>query len=231
VFKPGVDATRLSVRLGELSQLQVIGVLGYRQDANTANGFAGASDGGRGSHIVRAATTMGSFEVAVLAGRVRETDVLGGSLQGELFSWLGVRAEGHHAFSRGRQYSEISGGIERRFGNGLTARYEQYHHGSGYGSSAQYPLAGSTSYLGMNYGALALSYQFSPLWTGEMVAVANYTDGSRLAAFYAVYSLADEAELALGLSLPDGEKSPSLGVNSEYGLAPASATLDLRLFF
>lgn len=230
VFKPGVDSARLSIRLGELSQLTLVSALGYQTDASSANGYAGGPDGDRATNLVRASTTLANFEWAFLAGRVRNTDVLGGSIQGELFDWLGVRAEGHHAYFQGRQYTEFAAGVERRFENGLTVRYEQFHHGSGYGSTAQYPPA-TSSYLGMNYGALGLSYQFTPLWNGEMAAITNYTDGSGLAALYGVYSLADEAELALGLNLPAGEKSPGPAIKSEYGLAPATASLDLRVYF
>ena len=231
IYKPGVDAARLEIKLGTLSQLSIIGALGYRPDAETANRWSTGAD--RGEFVARVSTTFANFEWAAVAGKLNDASVYGGSLQGELFGWLGVRGEGHGGSPE--QATEVAVGVERRFENGITVRYEAFHHGAGYGSPGQYTaaIAGRNYgyYLGMNYGALGLGYQFSPLLNGEMVAIINYGDGSLLAALYATYSLADNAEIAAGINLPGGEKSAAGAVNSEYGLYPASATVDLRIYF
>jgi hypothetical protein len=68
---------------------------------------------------------------------VREADVIGGSLQGELFQWLGVRAEGHVSDLNDSQrgsVSELSIGVEHRWEDSLNLRLEQFYHGNGAGS-------------------------------------------------------------------------------------------------
>ena len=53
-------------------------------------------NGERTSVLGRYVRSAGSLEWGVLAGVVRESNVVGASLQGELTDWLGLRAEGHY---------------------------------------------------------------------------------------------------------------------------------------
>mgnify|MGYP000155050998 CR=1 FL=1 len=69
------------------------------------------------------------------------------------------------------------------------------------------------------------------LLRGEALVIANLVDDSRLLSLYAVYSLADEAELALNVGLPFGDQPEGLRVRSEFGLFPRAGTLELRLYF
>ncbi len=229
VYKPGVDAARLDLRLGELSQLSLITALGYAADPAGANGYAGAADGGGGSTIARAAATFARFEWALLGGKIKDDTVIGGSLQGELFSWLGLRAEGHRRESVAAAWTEIAGGIEHRFPNSLTVRYEHFHNGAGAFSPAAYRLG--SPYPGREYGAFGFSYEFTPLLTGQLLVLANWNDGSRALALYGVYSLGDESELALGVSVPRGEPAMAAAAQSEYGSYPLSAYINFRVYF
>ncbi len=228
-YKPGVDAARLDLRLGELSQLSVITVLGYTADPAGANGYAGSIDAGGGSTIVRGAATFARFEWALLGGKIKDDTVLGGSLQGELFSWLGLRAEGHRRESASGTWTEIAAGAEHRFPDSLTIRYEHFHNGAGAFSPAAY-RPGSI-YPGREYGSLGFSYEFTPLLTGQLLALANWNDGSQALAFYGVYSLGDESELALGLNIPRGEPATAGLMQSEYGSYPLSLYADFRVYF
>jgi len=239
VYKAGVDAIRAEVRLGDLSQLSLISVLGYKSDPASDTGWSDEPCSARTSYLGRISTVFYDFEWALLTGVVRENNIIGGSLQGELFQWLGVRAEGHVADPDEPQqdsYSELSVGVEHRWGNSLNIRLEQFHHGSGTGSTSdyvtKYPAAqGESSYLGRNYTALGIGYEFTPLLNAEMLAIANLTDHSYLLSFNAIYSLSDEAELVVNLGVPIGDEPEGAEIKSEFGLSPYMANIEVRIYF
>jgi hypothetical protein len=239
VYKPGIDALRAEMRLGDLSQLSLISVLGYEQNASSDTGWSDAPDGDRTSYVGRVTTVFRDFEWALLGGIVREVDIIGGSLQGELFQWLGIRAEGHFADpddSQRDSYSELSFGIEHRWENSLNLRLEQFYHGSGAGSVSDYSTTATAAqgrglYLGRNYTALGVGYEFTPLLSAEMLAIANLIDHSYLLSFNAVYSLSDEAELAVNLGAPIGKKPEGTAIKSEFGFYPYSFNIEVRFYF
>jgi len=249
VYKPGVDAVRAEVRLGNLSQLSLISVLGYDRDPDSDTGWSRDPDWHRTSYVGRISTIFRDFECALLGGVVREDDVIGGSLQGELFQWLGVRSEGHVADPGDSQrYSELSLGIEHRWENSLNLRLEYFYHGKGADSVSDYdiiptdiiPTAAQSEiiYLGRYYTALGIGYEFTPLLNAEMLAIANLTDHSYLLSFNAIYSLSDEAELAIDLGVPIGKKPEKMigppeyyEIKSEFGLYPYSVRIEVRRYF
>ncbi len=236
VYKSGVDAARAEVRLGELSQLTLLGVLGYKRDSSGANGWSKYPDSQRNSFVARASAVIGELEWSVLGGKVRRSSVIGGSVQGEIGGWLGVRSEGHYANpEKGDSHAEITVGLEHRFENSLDIRVEHFHHGSGYGNTDDYSQAFLSSetiaYLGRNYTALGAGYEFTPLLSGQALLERNWTDASTLLAFYSVYSLSDESELSLTLSLPFGDEPAGMDVKSEFGAYPRSVSVELRIYF
>lgn len=238
-YKPGVDSGRAEVRLGNLAQLSLVGVLGYSPESATDTDWRHRPDWNRNSLLARVAVNRHDWEWALLGGSVRDHRITGGSLQGELYDWLGVRAEGHYAAPEqdgGGGGAEVSVGIEHRFANSLEVRLEQFHHGQGYRSAEalnQALAAGSVAegYTGRNYTALGASYEFSPLLTGQALILANWSDHSQLLSLNGVYSLSDEAELAVTLSLPRGDQPTDDSVGSEFGLAPATLACAFRIYY
>ena len=237
VYKPGVDAVRAEVRLGNLSQLSLISVLGYEPDPDSDTGWSNEPVSHRTSYVGRISTTFRDFEWALLGGVVREADVIGGSLQGELFQWLGVRAEGHVADpDDSKRNSELSLGIEHRWENSLNLRLEHFYHGNGADSVSDYDITPTAAqdesiYLGRYYTALGIGYEFTPLVNAEMLAIANLIDHSYLLSLNAIYSLSDEAELAINLGVPIGKKPEGNEIKSEFGLYPYSANIEVRCYF
>ena len=239
VYKPGVDALRAEVRLGDLSQLWLISVLGYGRDPGSDTGWSDDPVSDRASYIGRISTVFRGFEWALIGGALHNDEVIGGSFQGELFQWLGVRAEGHVAYpdvSRQESYTEISIGLEHRWQNSLDVRLEQYYHGSGASSVSDYMTVstisrGNSSYLGRNYSALGVGYEFTPLLNAEMLVIANLKDDSYLWSFNAIYSLSNEAELALNVGVPMGKEPEGTEVKSEFGLYPYSINIEVRYYF
>jgi len=236
-YKPGMDAARADIRLGELSQLSLISVLGYRPDPMSDNGWSNRPQAVRNGYLARASGVFGDFELAVLGGMVKKDRVLGGDFQGELFECLGVRGEGHSRWFDAplpgvkRQVVEFAVGLEHRFESSLTLRAEQYYHGSGSRTPGTYALAGNTRYLARNYTAAGASYEFTPLLTGDMTLLHNWDDDSGLAAAYLLYSLSDESELAFTTSLAHGNRPIGSAIQSEFGLYPAAASLEYRGYF
>ncbi len=239
IYKPGVDAARAEVRLGNFSQLSLISVLGYKSDDSSDTGWSGSPDRGRTSFLLRISRNISDFELAFIAGALADADVIGGSLQGELFQWLGVRAEGHAARpeSRGQETRvELAMGIEHHWENSLDLRLEYFYHGGGSNSAAGYMslLTGGRYYglyLGRNYSALGIGYEFTPLLTGQMALIGCLTDNSLLASFNAVYSLSNESELSFSLAAPSGREPEGLNIRSEFGAYPYTFNMEWRCYF
>jgi len=85
--------------------------------------------------------------------------------------------------------------------------------------------------LGRNYTALGIGYEFTPLLNADMLAIANLTDYSYLLLFNAIYSLSDEAELAVNLGVPIGDEPEGAEIKSEFGLSPYTANMEVRIYF
>jgi hypothetical protein len=239
VYKPGVDAARAEIRLGELSQLSVIDVLGYDPDPSTANGWSREPAPDRSSVLARISASLLGFEWALLGGRVYDRSLIGGSLQGELAGWLGVRAEGHYAAPGPGgldRFVKAAVDFEHRFENSMTVRLEPYYNSRGYGSVQDVKETIQTGptmglFQGKEYTALGLSYEFSPLLTGELLSIANWVDPSYLLAFNSVYSLSNETEFAFGVSIPVGTPPKAGEIKSEFGLMPDSVSAEIRAHF
>jgi len=238
-YKSGVDALRYERRLADLTQLTFLAVLGYDTDPDSQNGWSSAPDWQRTSLIGRVTHILGEYELGVFGGTLADYAVAGASLQGDVFPWLGVRAECNYRDTRTDDLADglqVSVGIEHRYSGRLIARLEQMYNGLGYATIREADKALMEGvlrpgYLGREYTAFDISYEFSPLLTGEMLYLHNWTDYSSSFSLYWLYSLSDESELALTINLPLAEKPDQQSLNSEFGILPAALTLEYRLYF
>ncbi|VAX20650.1 hypothetical protein MNBD_NITROSPINAE02-1523 [hydrothermal vent metagenome] len=234
VYKSGVDAARAEIRLGELTQATILGVMGYKRDPGAQSGWSDQPDWDRASTIARISTVFLNFEWGAIAGNVRGSDVIGGSIQGELPFQIGLRVEGNYQYQdeEGKEPArEISAEVEKRFDNTLILRLAYFHNGAGADAVKDYALEPGAIYIARRYAALGMSYEFTPLLYGEFLFLENLVDDSYSLAFYSVYSLSDEAEFSAGLSIPFGEKPSAISVGSEYGAQPIAFNLELRTYF
>lgn len=232
VYKPGVDAVRSDISAGELSGLSLIAVLGYQQQAGSDSGWSDAPESSRNSYVARYFINLAGFEWAFLAGKVRRERIVGGSISGELAGWLGVRAEGHRSDGlddNSARRSRFSLGLEHRWENSLMLQVEQYYHGPGATDTKSYDM--SQAYPARRYQALGLSYEFTPLLSGQFSIVRNQVDHSQLYNMNAVYSLSNESELAISLNVPSGKAPEGITVNSEFGNYPKMLHIELRAYF
>lgn len=235
VYKPGVDALRTEVQLGELSQLSLIGVMGYQPDPASITGWSDNVDRQRHAYLARVTTNFAGMEWGLITGKVRRNRLQGASIQGDFFGGLGLRAEGHVAEPIDGslpRYSELSIGLEYRWESSLMIQFEQFYHGWGANSVPTYDLLNNTSgYLARRYHALGAGYEFSPLLTGQMSLIRNDIDHSFLLSNNLLYSLSDESELSINLTLSGGERFSNFVLQSEYGSLPAIFSLELRAYF
>ena len=227
-YKAGVDALRGEIRLANLSQLTLLGVTVYNRDPDSANGWSNSPDWSETSFLGRYTKVILDCELGLLAGTVHDYTVSGGSFQGEIFNWLGIRAEGHYAHPEKQTLASkyaYSLGVEHRYANSLDVHLE----------FARYSAAGSLFSFQVNdrnnYTALGISYEFTPLLNGTFLTLVNLDDDSQLYSVYAVYSLSDESEAALTISMPNGDEPDFRKIPSQYGASPQSVLLEYRIYF
>jgi len=239
VYKAGVDAVRLEAGLGALTQLTLLTVAGYGHDQDNISGYKTSLDRERTSYLCRISAVAFDYELVVLGGKVRRMMVYGGSFQGTFFDWLGVRAEGHLAKRMDNNKEaklEWTLELERRFPSSLDLRLAVYHHGAGVeyvDEYTKYLLSEGleSPYMARWYAGAGATYEFSPLWTGTALALMNLVDGSSIISLNAVYSLSDEGEMFIGLSIPAGDAPYGFILKSEMGARPRAASVEARYYF
>lgn len=247
IYKPGVDAVRLSAGITATSSVDVMGVLGYDPDSDRPSW-------GRSAMLTRAAIVGAGVEWGVLGGKVAQRWVAGGSIQAGLGP-VDLRAEfhvgipdehgdGHDAADR-PVYGRVAGGPSMSFAwhnAGISAEYLYASDGAagprGYVTRAQARFTDDLPYLGRHHVGAAAGLEIIPILRMTATGLVSATDGSGLAGVSVAYSIADESDLLLGVFVPWGAGlrafDPSAGVvelGSEFGLAPVSAYLEARVFF
>ncbi len=231
-YKPGVDGLRGDFRLSELSQLTMIGVLAYEVDSSTANGWSRSPDWSETALLLRISREIAGFGWTVLAGSVNDSKISGASLQGELFRGIGLRAEGHYAApetSGGNSHYKLAAGLEKLYANNFSWRLEYLRNsGGGLANLNQVPGAAAGN---RDYAALGFGWEFSPLLTGSLLGLAALDDDSRLFTGNLLYSLSNESELSLIISIPSGDSSGTTTPGSEFGNQPRLALLEYRFYF
>lgn len=237
VYKPGVDGFRTEIGVGELSQLSLISVFGYAPEAANDSGWSRYVSSQRDAQVVRWSSAFGNAEAIFVGGRVADSVVVGGAFQGELFEWLGVRLEGHHTDVQSRadeDYSQLTLGVEHRWENSFDLRWELFYNGAGNDSVGNYNLNSSATlnaYLARRYSAIGGSYEFTPLLNGGGVVITNLDDRSHLVSLNAVYSLSDESDAVLNVSLPMGDEPTGGDLISEFGSYPYTVSAEYRLYY
>lgn len=233
VYKPGVDAVRLTYTPTPFSQLQYIGVLGYEEDTDSDTGWSYYPAGVNSRHIGLYRYSSNHIEWSVLAGQLKDDSLWGGAMQGELFETIGIRGEGHRRrLANGGAYNTVSLGADHRWESSLEVRLELFFNGGGAksieGFATALPVSGL---LGQHYSALGLSYELTPLLQGQMLLLSNYHDHSQLYSINAIYSLSDEGELALSYNKGEGKEALHGIPQSEFGSVGTRASLELRYYF
>jgi hypothetical protein len=259
VYKPGVDALRLNVAAGQLSSVELLGILGADRD--------GVPAWSESAVLVRASATKWNFEWAVLGGKLAGRWVCGASIQGE-GGPFGLRAEGHAGFPDGDGdgvlddvdgdgsraddiYGRVAAGFDLNFewhNTSLGAEYTFISDGAF--RPADYParyrrlFPDDVAFMGRHYVGLTAGGEIVPILRLQGMALFNARDFSGIGAVFLVLNASDEVDIVAGFLAPWGEEPgteewPSAAmplmtvptVESEFGLMPVTAFVESRLYF
>ena len=229
VYKAGVDGIRADYSWDELSQLSYIGIVGYATDLSTSNGW-GDNDTSRNTSLIRVSTPIGEFEWSLMAGKVSGDNLIAGGFQGELPGSIGFRGEGNRRELNGSWENQLVIGLDYRWDSELHLQGEIFFNGPGATTVSNY-VVGSAAYLANRYLALGLNYPLTPLLSGGATLVHNLIDRSNIIAFNATYSLSDEGELSMVLSMPTGDKPVGSSLLTEFGASGTSLVVEGRYYF
>ncbi len=230
-FRAGVDAIRLKVFPGSLSELDI--VLRLTDDL-----FSGTSTTALG----RFKSVVGGWEVGGWAGILFDDAVAALSLTGD-FVGTSLRSEFQVRDIAGQTFGRWSIGFDRNFligDNDLFAILEYQYDGFGASGSDQFvptiatPMfrRGELQVLAEHAGALQVSYQPHPLLSLGMLTMASLSDGSVLFVPSIGYSAGSELSLSAGAFMGVGSETTPLGLpDSEFGAAPTTLYVSASTFF
>lgn len=154
-----------------------------------------------------AARLKGYLEVADMAlvavwDDENKRDIIGWEIAGEIAeTGLEVRSEGGSFYDRLRheRYCEFIVGAEYGFANSLTILGEYKYNDDTH----------------INYGAALFSYQFSMLWSAQVMGIVNLDDHGRFISPTFNYSAADEITVSGGALFYDGDEEDEFGTQAD----------------
>jgi hypothetical protein len=230
-FRAGVDAARLRIYPGPLSELDFV----VRPTKTEV--------GEELTALARGLTTWRNWEISGWAGSLYG-DVSGAAAaSGSVGSWA-VRGEAVVRDTGEQVVLRASLGVGRRFtvsSRDLLFVAEYQRDGFGARDPEDYAallesepfLRGELQVLGRDEIALQSSYQWHPLWSVSGLLLWNLADGSLLVSPGFAYSAGDETTVTGGLFLGAGpdELDEGAALPSEYGVVPPTAYLSVSFFF
>jgi hypothetical protein len=233
-FRAGVDAARVRVYPGPLSEIDVV----VRPTKTEV--------GEELTALARGLATWKGWELSGWAGSLYGDVTAAGGVSGSVRGWalrgeaVVRQVEGSGAVVR------TSIGVDRLVsvaGKDLLVVAEYQRDGFGAADSGEYSQVlesapfrrGELQVLGRNEVALQSSYQVHPLGSLAGLLLWNLSDGSALLSPSFSYSASDDATVTGGLFVGFGESatsgSGSATIPSEYGLVPVTAYLSVSIFF
>lgn len=214
-YRAGVDAVLVERKLGALARVEGVYAPATASVKSVAAGYVHGN--ARGT------------DYSLLLGRFRGDDAIGGDLSSAR-GGLGIRGEA--TLTRpmtGSRYARVLLGADYGFVNTLNVTAEVYYNGQGASAPARYDYAalfsGRAINLARRYGAVAASYDLTPLVKITGFGVLNADDRSGVIWPRFQYSAAADFDVAAGLQRFFG--SPM----SEYGRLSNVLHAEARWFF
>jgi hypothetical protein len=234
----GVDALRMRVPTGSLSEVDIGYVPGHHFDFH------------QGALFLRGRTNLRHTDVTVMVGSFRDNLLLGLDVArslGQMGFSLEVACVDVRFLDRtvqGPNYARVSVGLDRSLSRRLYALVEYHFNSAGAGDPAEYSqLFGLPAYqtgnvylLGRHYLSIGGNLQVTPLHELRLLAVGNLNDGSLSLSPSWEFNLTTNSYLAAG-AIIGGGKGPSslpgrpLRFNSEFGSYPDMLYASFRYFF
>jgi len=241
-YKPGVDAVRVNVGLGQLSDLEVLGVLGSDP--------SGAAAWSRSALTARLETVLLGFHGSIIGGKIAERWILGGTIQGDI-KGIGLRAEGNFGMPDkngdghidGPLYGQVAVRVEHSWPwHNVTVggEYAYFSDGAadpaGYLARAALFFPDELPYLGRHYAGVNGGIDLIPILNLGVVGLVNAADGSGITTLSLTYNASNEVDLSLGMLAgwgyrPRQAADGSIVVRSEFGATPITAFLQTTISF
>jgi hypothetical protein len=214
-YRSGVDAVLVEQKLGALSRIVAVYAPATSRTRSVVAGYVRAN-------------TRGT-DYSLLAGRFRGDNAIGIDFSRGI-GGLGFRGEA--AMTRpdaGSSYRRAMIGADYGFLNTLNLTVELYYNGQGKPDQAEYDfpalLEGRIINVARHYGALAASYQITPLVKAAGYVVLNADDRSGVFWPQLEYSALSNLDIGVGLQRFTGAPQ------SEYGRFNNLLHSEIRWFF
>lgn len=227
-YKPGVDAAKTDIALGELSGISLIYAAGNHFDFNES------------ALLARPFATLFDFDLALTAGWFREDGFAGADFSGEVGPGVGLRGElAYFAAEKDSDFFQMVVGSEYRFANNLYLSGEYFYNGFGTTHTSRYLskfssdriVEGDLYNVSRHYLGVLGSYEATPLLTVSLATIINLTDHSMLIDPTVMYSLSDNSECVAGMVLGTGEDPRWPLLKSEFGSYPDYIFVQMKYHF
>jgi hypothetical protein len=234
-YKPGIDAIRLTVPVGDFSEIEVVTA---GQGERFPEDFSVASLG---------RFNVGTADVGYMGGRFHSDTVLGAFVTGDLFGNL---ARGEIAFTHSgdeldeeidrQRFVRASFGLDRQLTAGITLTGEIHWNGFGAEDPEGYlriaeadrVRRGEVTSLGRFYSGLSFGWQAHPLVMVSSAFLINWLDGSALIQPAAEWSASNSMVFQLGGIIGLGPGLDDDGqLQSEYGFVPFTLWGAFKVYF
>lgn len=237
--KTGVDAVRVRVPLGSMSELDMGYVFGKEADWKKSAAF------------LRGVFPVLDYDVSVMAIQYRTHLMAGLNVSGSI-KGAGVWLEGAYTFDsmldkwdKDGDFFRISTGFDYYFANDVYLFFEYHYSSAGTLSSSKYltnVMSNRAAYgdsgvylLGEHYVAPGMNWQLHPLVGLNLQLLINCADPSVMSIAAMKFSLSDNINLDAGATLSFGKK-PQKGdvvpeLHSEFGTYPHFFYINLSAYF
>lgn len=234
-YKPGIDAIRATLPVGDYSELEVIG------------GVLGSSLKRDGALGALARIYLGPVDVGLMGGKFHRDSVVGGFFTADV-SGTGVRGEVNWTQSgdpadrlRDRRiFWRAAAGLDRQVTPTLSLTLEWSFNGYGTSQASEYLalaaadriVRGEINGLGRWYSGISAAWQFHPLGTLSNAFLVNWQDPSTLWIPTLTWSTGNNSSLLLGGQVGLGREFLPQGVpRSEYGSTPSTLFAGYQQYF
>jgi hypothetical protein len=227
-YKPGVDAAKADIALGELSGISLMYAAGNHFDFNES------------ALLLRPFATLFDFDLALTTGWFRKDGFAGADFSGEVGPGVGLRGElAYFAAEKDSDFIQVVVGSEYRFANNLYVSGEYFYNGFGTTHTSRYLskflsdriVEGDLYNISRHYLGVLGSYEVTPLLTVALATIINLTDHSVLIDPTVMYSLSDNTECVAGMVLGIGEDPRWPLLKSEFGSYPDYIFVQMKYHF
>lgn len=238
----GIDAAKLTFRLGPTSYFEVVLAGGTERDEDGDDEITW--DASSLAWLIR--TNRWGIDWMLMAGKLGTDRVIGGAVVGQI---RGVALRGAMTSTTGEDDdTDVRATVGLEFGTSFNLTGIVEYHYNGFGalhtrdylsvaeSQASRISRGLVAGTAQHYAGIVLAYQPHPLVSLSLIYIQNLQDGSLILGPAVEYSICDEVRLSFAGFVPIGRSAdwntdngvPELVPRSEFGMSPQLYVLQLR---